>query len=90
MADLRARLTSLEARKQQLLEEIMRLRQAKDSSSAALQSLTQQMAALRTATATLMADHSATVPRVRHSLSLYANISSIRWDYDSEAVAGCK
>jgi hypothetical protein len=25
----------------------------------------------------------------RHSLSLYANISSIRWDYDSEDVAGC-
>ena len=27
----------------------------------------------------------------RHSLSLYANISSIRWDYDNvEAVAGCE
>lgn len=26
----------------------------------------------------------------RHSLSLYTNISSIRWDYDSELVTGCK
>ena len=29
------------------------------------------------------------VPR-RHSLSLYANVSSIRWDYESEDVAGCE
>lgn len=29
-------------------------------------------------------------PHRRHSLSLYANVSSIRWDYESEDCAGCE
>lgn len=28
------------------------------------------------------------VPRARHTISLYANISSLRWDYSSENVKG--
>ena len=28
------------------------------------------------------------VPRARHTISLYANISAIRWDYSSDAVKG--
>ena len=28
------------------------------------------------------------VPRLRHAISLYANISSIRWDYSSSKVKG--
>ena len=28
------------------------------------------------------------MPRARHTISLYANISSIRWDYSSTSVKG--
>ena len=28
------------------------------------------------------------VPRARHTISLYANISSIRWDFSSPAIKG--
>tara|TARA_B100000524_G_scaffold288042_1_gene163100 strand:- start:442 stop:642 length:201 start_codon:yes stop_codon:yes gene_type:complete len=28
------------------------------------------------------------VPRARHTISLFANISSIRWDYNSKLVKG--
>jgi hypothetical protein len=30
------------------------------------------------------------VPRVKYGLSLYTNISNIRWDYKTQKVAGCK
>lgn len=88
LEELRVKLTALEGRKQQLMEEIMRLQKVKDVSQASLQALTQQMAALRQAASALTSDHAQMVPRIRHSLSLYANISSIRWDYDNDAVAG--
>lgn len=86
--DVRIQISQLESRRASLQAEVARLRQQKDASSTALQALTQQMASLKQASATLLADHTSQVPRVKHSLSLYATISSIRWDYDSEDVAG--
>ena len=36
----------------------------------------------------LWQDENVEVPRLRHAISLYANISSIRWDYSSSKVKG--
>lgn len=63
--EVRSRIQSIEAQKSKLLADIERLRAAKDTSAASLQSLTQQMAALKHASQALMADHTATVPRVK-------------------------
>ncbi len=89
IAETRAALAALEEQKARLVEDVQRLRRGKEVGQAALHALTQQIAAIKQAKATLNSDHGSNVPRVRHSLSLYASISSIRWDYDSDAVAGC-
>ena len=90
IAETRAALAALEEQKARLVEDVQRLRRGKEVGQAALHALTQQIAAIKQAKATLNSDHGSNVPRVRHSLSLYASISSIRWDYDSDAVAGCE
>jgi len=63
--ELRAKLAQIESRRTALAAEVARLRQQKDTSSAALQALTQQMASLKQASATLVADHTSQVPRVK-------------------------
>jgi hypothetical protein len=63
--DVRLQVTQLESRRAALQAEVSRMRQQKDTSSAALQALTQQMASLKQASATLLADHSSQVPRVK-------------------------
>ena len=63
--ELRAKIAQIESRRSSLAAEVARLRQQKDSSSTALQALTQQMASLKQASATLLADHSSTMPRVK-------------------------
>jgi hypothetical protein len=63
--EMRARLAVLDRKKAALAEEITRLRGAKEVSSSQLASLTQQLSALKQAMATLTADHTAQVPRVK-------------------------
>ena len=63
--ELRAKIAQLLTRRSALDAEVARMRQQKDVSSAALQALTQQMASLKQASATLLADHSSQVPRVK-------------------------
>jgi len=65
---VRADIAALEAQKARLVAEMERMRAAKDTSVASLQSLSQQMAALKHSSSVLMADHSSTVPRVRYVL----------------------
>lgn len=63
--EVKSRIGVFEAQKAKLIGELERMRAAKDASAASLQSLTQQMTALKHASQTLMADHTATVPRVK-------------------------
>lgn len=63
--ETRLRLEQAEARRQALLEELTRLRNQRDTSAAAVQSLTQQVAAIKQAAATLLADSGHQVPRVK-------------------------
>lgn len=63
--ELRSKIAQIESRKSALAAEVARLRQQKDTSSTALQALTQQMASLKQASATLLANHTSQVPRVK-------------------------
>jgi SMC interacting uncharacterized protein involved in chromosome segregation len=56
---------AVETQKARLMGEIERIVSSKDASEASLHALTQQIAALKHADKTLMADHTATVPRVK-------------------------
>ena len=70
IADARAQLTALEDQKARLVEDVQRLRRTKEVSQAALQALTQQIAAIKQAKASLNSDHGSNVPRVRCVLLL--------------------
>lgn len=63
--ETRSQLLALEEHKARVLEEVTRLRHDKDASQASLHSLTQQIAAIKQAKATLNMDHGANVPRVK-------------------------
>lgn len=65
LEETRAALRALEGQKARLVEECQRMKAGKDASTASLQSLTQQIAAIRQAKATLNMDHGANVPRVK-------------------------
>ena len=65
IADARAQLSALEDQKARLVEDVQRLRRTKEVSQAALQALTQQIAAIKQAKASLNSDHGTNVPRVR-------------------------
>ena len=65
IAETRAALAALEEQKARLVEDVQRLKRGKEVSQAALHALTQQIAAIKQAKATLNSDHGSNVPRVR-------------------------
>jgi chromosome segregation ATPase len=63
--EVRAQLGAIEDQKARLLDDVAKLRHSKEISQASLHSLTQQIAAIKQAKATLNTDHGVNVPRVK-------------------------
>lgn len=63
---IREQLMAIEERKSKILADIGRMKAAKDTSAASLHALTQQIAAIKHAQQTLLADHTSAVPRVKY------------------------
>jgi len=84
---MRARGAALDGQRAALLETVARLSQERDASAAAMQRLLAATIAYREQLAALAATQAAEVPRRRHWLSLYANVTALRWDYDGPGAA---
>ncbi|KAL1495961.1 hypothetical protein AB1Y20_014602 [Prymnesium parvum] len=83
------------AQKQRLLEEhgrvhdnIKKLRQETEGLREKVHTVEGKARELAMREQQIKQEESVEVPRARHTISLYANISSIRWDYNSENVKG--
>ena len=82
-------LESLKKDQETTAQNIAMLEEQKCEDVKALQGLVDSRAALENDLERTRAQHAASVPRVAHSISLYATISGIRWDYSKEnLVAG--
>jgi hypothetical protein len=84
-----------ETQRQQLLaersrvdENIRRLALESDGLKESISACDKQAAQLSAREQQLRQQESVEVPRARHTISLYANISSIRWDFSSPAIKG--
>eukprot|EP01138_Halocafeteria_seosinensis_P016427 gb/GECG01016758.1/.p1 GENE.gb/GECG01016758.1/~~gb/GECG01016758.1/.p1 ORF type:complete len:222 (+),score=51.42 gb/GECG01016758.1/:1-666(+) len=80
----RERLQKLEQDKDEVRQQLKQYKEEKENAQERTQEINQQIDAISEATEKLKADTEARIPRVKHTLSLYANISNIRWDYDND------
>ena len=71
---MQEKVDALEAQKRSIEDSAVQLREATAAAQEQLNAVT--------------ARSRADVPRVKHSISLYANISNIKWDYDAPHLAG--
>lgn len=85
---LRLQLEQLQERKAQLMADVRRMAVEKDSSAASLQKLVQSTLHYKELQAALAKEQTAQVPRIRNALNLYATISGVRWNYDSDRIEG--
>lgn len=84
---MRAQAAALDGQRAALLESVARMQHERDASGAAVQRLLAATVAYREQLAALAATQAAEVPRRRHWLSLYANITALRWVYDGPGAA---
>ena len=82
-------LASLKADQEAITQNIASLEGQIGDNAAALDELRAAQQAVESDLAQAQSQHAASMPRVAHSISLYATISGIRWDYSREnLVAG--
>jgi hypothetical protein len=79
-----AELQALAAAQAKAKQQITALKGEVEAESAALAALAAARQGSEVIDATAVAAYAESVPRVQHSVSLYATISGIRWDYGCE------
>ena len=84
----RERVSALSAEAAAAQDTLAELRAEKAALGASSAELQQAAAAVAAKAAAIEAQRLDEIPRVRHSISLYANISCIKWDYSSDMLAG--
>mmetsp|Transcript_75608 Transcript_75608/g.182731 ORF Transcript_75608/g.182731 Transcript_75608/m.182731 type:complete len:194 (+) Transcript_75608:192-773(+) len=81
-----ARMAELEEQRKALTENIESLKGERDVTKAKLAAIKEEALQLAEKLAEVDAEASEDIPRIRYAISLYANVTNIRWDFEREDV----